>query len=119
MAFRANSIIPERAFAEAKGVAAATKLLAQKFITRFASGAEWKEVYELLQILINRRAKFDELKTTPGIATYAQQQENDNTYDVVAEFTALLANITNVIDAIVSSAPKDVNDFQSNLKLML
>ena len=53
------------------------------------------------------RDKLAEISTTPGIAAYAQEQEDDVTYDVAAEFTAMLAAIDACVNQIVADMPDD------------
>jgi hypothetical protein len=54
-------------------------------------------------------AKAELLKASqvPGIGTYAQQQINDTTVNVTAEFNAMMAQIDNAVAVIMANFPKD------------
>jgi hypothetical protein len=47
----------------------------------------------------------------PGIADYAQAQENDPTLDIAAEFTGMVNAITAARDWIATNFPKSANGF--------
>lgn len=57
--------------------------------------------------------RFNEWAATPGIAVYAQAQENDVNYNVVAEFNAMLSAFISVRDWLIGAFPKDGNGFLS------
>jgi hypothetical protein len=48
---------------------------------------------------------------TPGLAQYARDQENDQAYNVVAEYTAMNNAMVSARDSLISMFPKDGNGF--------
>ena len=50
-------------------------------------------------------AVFDSVSSLPGLAAYAQNEENDGTYDVVAEFTAMRTEAIGTRDWILTNFP--------------
>lgn len=109
MAFKASNVLPAVEYENAKRVAVQLKSQAQYRSTAFASGATSAEILSMVDQLRTLRAKLDAAKAVPGIAAYAQAQENDGTYDVATEFTAMIAAIDAVITEVVTTFPKDVN----------
>jgi hypothetical protein len=108
MTFRALNTLPDKAFTEAKSLAASIRSQAQQAATDFTStGADADRILSLIRRLIGARKRFNELKTTPGLAAHAQEQENDPTYDVAAEFTAMLATLQAAEDALIAAIPRD------------
>jgi hypothetical protein len=55
--------------------------------------------------------ELNELAATPGIGDYAKEQEDDPTYDVVAEFASMLSAIDEVVTNISSTLPVDGSGF--------
>jgi len=109
MAFRASSIVPSDAYAIVKRAAVQLKINLQGFNTTMQAG---NINYEFLQgvYMTLKRAddQFDNLKTTPGLAAYAADQENDQTYDVAAEFNAMQSAINAAINWLNSNIPTSV-----------
>ena len=93
MAFRATSIIPEKALDDAKVLASRIKRAAELRSISIAGGANSDVVLGILDTLRESSVALNVVKAVPGIAQYAKDQESDQTYDIVAEFTALLAVI--------------------------
>lgn len=54
---------------------------------------------------------FNGWAATPGIAQYARDQEANQSYDVIAEYNAMLASFISVRDALIALFPKDGNGF--------
>ena len=109
MAFRASNILPEQGYDRAKKLAVQIKRLAEARSISFASGATSAEVLSVADNLGALKAGLDEAKTIPGIAAYAQGQEDDVTYDVAAEFSAVLVAVDAVIANIVATIPTDAS----------
>jgi len=67
-------------------------------------------LFEILGNLQQARQLMDEAAQTPGIVDYAINEQNDPTYDISAEYTALRANIDIVINWMVNSYPRDTTN---------
>ena len=110
MAFRASNIVPQRAYDRVKQAAVNLKGALEGANTTMAAGAVSLEyLAEVRQRLVDADTQFDSLKVTPGLAAYAQSQEDDNAYDVAAEFTAMQAAITNALAWITTNEPDTVS----------
>lgn len=93
------------AFALAKNVARGVKALAASNATAFTQTVNRDAVLGLSQNLAGYRAVLASCAATPGVAQYARDQYDDQTYDVVAEFAAMQDAIDAVISNIVSTFP--------------
>lgn len=111
MAFRASNQIPAENYQRSKDLANQLKRQAQTRSATFASGAKSAEILAAADHLNAFKTELIAMSQTPGIVAFAKEQEDDPTYDVVAEFTALLATIDAVIAEIVSTLPADTNDW--------
>jgi hypothetical protein len=111
MAFRASNALPAYNYDRAKKLAWQLRRLTSARSAEFASGATSAQVLSVLDNMRALKAELDEVKTTPGIAAYAKAQEDDVAYDVVAEFTAMLAAVDAVIQEIITTMPKDGSGF--------
>ena len=105
MAFRASTQIPDLALARAKSLAGALRTFAVSFSATLAAGANADRVLQGINTLVSHRTQLNLVKDVPGLAAYAQAQENDGTYDIVAEFTALLAIVDTAIDNTIAAIP--------------
>lgn len=105
MALRASNSLPAKAYDDIKAVAVQLERLAQARAASWASGGDAFEVIAALDIAVAFKDRLQSLASTPGLATYAQEQENDPTYDVVAEYNALITAIDNFITEIVNTMP--------------
>ncbi len=61
--------------------------------------------------LADARLILQKVATTPGIAAYAQQQINDGSINIAAEFTAMVSALDAVVSWIVTNFPKDGSGF--------
>lgn len=105
MAFRAANIQPAVAYNQAKVMARKVKNLAATRAAQLAAGGDANQVVQTMEVAIEVRDALASARTTPGIAAYAQEQENDGLYDVAAEFTALQNAIDTVITECVNVLP--------------
>jgi hypothetical protein len=62
-------------------------------------------IRQLLEAFVAAKAQMQAAASVGGIAAYARAQEGDDNYDVAAEFTAMMAACTAVIDWIVANIP--------------
>lgn len=107
MAFLASNLIPQSAYSQAKQTALNLRTLAVEAITLTAGGSNADWLLGLLMRLRGMQTSLTELSATPGIAAYAREQEGDPEYDVVAEFTAMLATLDDTADWLANVMPKD------------
>jgi len=105
MAIRASNITPGQQYQQAKRFLVALKSDANNRATVFASGGTAQDVMTTLDLLLSARTNLDRIRTIPGVAEYAQAQENDPAYDVAAEFNALYDLVVAAITEIVTTFP--------------
>ena len=106
MAFRASNRLPAEGYDQAKGHALGLQTRSQAWRDQLAAGPTGANVVlEIMESLKSYRAVLNEIAAIPGIAAYARAQENDETYDVVAEFQAMLATVQLAIDNVTSTFP--------------
>lgn len=109
MAFRATNIVPQEAYQTVKRAAIQLRVNAQAHVTQLAaSGADYDFLRDIYLTQKRADAQFAALKTTPGLAQYARDQEDDPAYDVAAEFNAMQAAIANVIAWMDANVPTNV-----------
>jgi hypothetical protein len=106
MAFRTAQNAAE-AFTLAKNLARGVKQTAQSNAAAFASTTNRDQVLALAVNLREWRIGLAAARDVPGVGQYARDQYADQTYDVAAEFTAMLAAIDAVITEIHASFPVD------------
>lgn len=111
MAFRATNLIPERGLLRAKNQATRLKAAADSFAITFASGGNADEIFQCLDFLRGTKTQFNQIRSIPGIVVFAAEQENDAAYDIVVEFTIMIAAIDAVIANIVATMPQDGSGF--------
>lgn len=58
-------------------------------------------------LLGQSRASLASLVSTPGLAAYAKGEANSDTYDITAEWSAMVAAIDNALSWITTNFPKD------------
>ena len=107
MAFKASNAIPAERYQRAKNLAWQLRQQAISRSANFASGANAAEILAAADNLKAFREGLLQAAATPGIAVYAQAQEDDPTYDVAAEFSAMISAVESAITNIVTSIPKD------------
>ena len=69
---------------------------------------------QIFQFVDNLRATLQAMGTaaaTPGLAAYAQTQISQPTYDPVADYNALVADLNAIIAWVTTNFPKDVGGF--------
>jgi hypothetical protein len=109
MAFKAGNVIPSDAYQTVKRAAVQLKVnvvAAQAQLA--ASGADYQFLQGIYLTLTRANDQFNTLRTTPGLADYAQAQENDPAYDVAAEFAVMQAAITAATDWMDANIPTSV-----------
>lgn len=118
VAFRASNELPALGLAKAKSLALDLKQYLESRRTQFQSATNADavvDVYFKCAAFLNEIAA---IKAEPGdIVQYARDQENDQNYDVIAEFNGLETAVTTLADTIHTAFPKDGNDYLLEKKL--
>lgn len=112
MAFRTTVLGTEQAFDRLRTQAASSKiyLTSQRAVMVLASvpaSVPVAVIQHLGQVVITMNA----LAATPGLAQYAKDQVNDQTYDVVAEFNTMRDAMVAARDNLIGMFPKDGSNF--------
>ena len=106
MAFKASTSIAAKGYVEAKVLASSLKNLSQNINNQMAVGnVSGNLIIEYFSQLIYNKNRFTGISQIPKIADYAKTQEDDATYDVIAEFNNMLVVINETIDWIVANFP--------------
>lgn len=111
MAFRATQATQAQGLMMAMQQAAWIKQQAQGAVTMLAGNVTANQVFQIVDNLRSPLQIFSQVAAIPGIAAYAQAQFNDPTYDVAAEFTAMVNAVQAVVDWVVANFPKDAGGF--------
>lgn len=111
MAFKASNELPVRGYTRAKQQANSLKSHSDSKAAEFASSQNSNAILGELAYLRGIIVDFNNIKAIVGIAQYAKDQEEDQAYDVVAEFNAMIAATEAVITQITTSFPKDGSGF--------
>lgn len=112
MAFRASNKTPVVVYERLKSTALNLKTYTNNRITAIQSqGLDADELENLYETVLQFKNTLSELSSVNGLAAYASDQEADPTYDVVAEFQTLSANLADVADYIQGAWPKDANGY--------
>ena len=111
MAFRASSAIAPTALGEIKQEMLALKATVEQADSSITTGSNADYLLNLLANLRRRKQVLQGLATTPGLAQYARDTENDQAYDVVAEGQAVLALIESAYTTLAALIPTDGNGY--------
>lgn len=107
MTFRASTQIKADGLSEAKRLAVDLKAFAQDHRMALAAGnVSANLVIQIMQTFRDFIVRLAVIASVPGMAAYAIDQENDVTYDVAAEFTAMRNAAIAVRDRIIAEMPK-------------
>jgi hypothetical protein len=109
MTFRASNVVPQEAYRIVKQAAVNLKTNLQGINSQLASAdADYEFLRNIYRVMERAQTQLSELATTPGLGDYAQAQEGDDTYDVAAEFTTMLASITAARGWMEANVPTNV-----------
>ena len=107
MPFPASQQTLEDALSSVRHAAIKLKAQAQNLRDASAVGATGRTSYTGLQKHITQTiARWDEASTVPGLAQYAKDQYDDQTLDIVAEYTAMKAAAVDLRLWIFNNIPK-------------
>lgn len=108
MALKASNVLAPNALTVGKNTALKLQTIAQNAATNWAvSGANVDEILRVLLEIKRADDSFASVAATPGIVAYAQEYENDGSYDVVAEFNALRTLCQTAFNALIAAVPDD------------
>lgn len=105
MAFKASNPLLAQAYAQIKGTSYQVKRLADNRSTVFNSDTEESVILALVDNLTSMKTTLQANATVPGLSDYAKIQEDDPTYDITAEYVAMLAAINAVLTHITNNIP--------------
>lgn len=111
MAFLASNITPQLGYVEAKNIANFLKNFCLSRSTQFQSDTNADVILVTFHDLRRRRDELVNIGSIPGISQYAKDQEDDPTYDVAAEFNALIVSVEAVMSNIETTFPTDVDGY--------
>jgi hypothetical protein len=111
MAFRATNTLPVIAYSRFREHAVSLRSYCQGYVAELNSDTQSGRILNLLRGLLGYRSQFTALASTPGLAQYARDQENDQGYDVVVEGSALITLVTDAALLIRNNFPVDGNGF--------
>jgi hypothetical protein len=104
MAFRTDGL--GKAYSKAQSEAIRLKSYASQASASLAAATtSGNAVIQIMTTLKSSIEVFDSVSSLPGIAAYAQDDENDPAYDVVAEFTAMRNAAVSARDWIINNFP--------------
>lgn len=111
MTFKASGGTTEQlsdVLAKIRAMARTVKGSAQSIHDHSAAGPlSARAIVEFSENLMQTNAEFDRLKALPGLAAYVKNQYDDQTYDIVSEFTAMQAAILSVAAWVETNIPND------------
>lgn len=106
MAFRASNVIPQKGYDDARLKADALKKYAGDLKALSLAGpVSANQVIDFYLNLIAADTTFAAVAAIPGMVAYARDQEDDPTYDVAAEFTAMRSQVQACRDWIIANFP--------------
>jgi hypothetical protein len=109
MAFRASNVIPQTAYRVMKDAAVQLKANVVAMNSRLATAdAGYEFLRDIYRTLRRAYDQLGALAGTTGIAEYAQAQEADPNYDVVAEFLLMQGAIDAALDWMDTNVPTEV-----------
>ena len=110
MAFKTDGLA--KAYAGAQNESIAVKTFATQHSTALAAGStSGNTVQQVMGRMKGAIELWDTASGLPGMVQYAKDQEDDQAYDVVAEFTAMRAAAVVVRDWVINNFPTSVGGF--------
>lgn len=113
MAFPASTQALVTAYGQIKGRALDVRNQSVSLRTSSAAGPVSAERIVGYSAFLNRaRTELAALASTPGLAAYAQEQENNPGLDIVAEYNAMLAQINATTAWLSANFPEDAGGYK-------
>ena len=106
MTFRASNVLPQEGYDNVRSrmYRLRARCVAQSALMA-VDGYDADRLLALLDDLADGQQLLSETSGIQGIAQYAKDQENDQSYDVVAEFVALTNAVDAAVAGIISAIP--------------
>ena len=120
MAFPTDTTQVMLAFALREIQATAGSLKNRAISLRDNTASSGSTATAVLEYHSNLKSKSDRLSTlaaTPGLVQYAKDQFDDQTFDVTAEFLAMMTEMQNVLDWIRANLPVSADGFVEEKKI--
>ena len=76
-----------------------------------AGGISYEDLHDYMTTLAQRIIDYTELDAQAGIVQFARDQKSNQAYDIGAEFTTMIANITSVRDWLSTNLPLSSGGF--------
>lgn len=106
MAFLASNAVPSQAYNQIKSTAWTLRQQCTSIIARLsAENANYEFIHGIYMTVKRAKDSIDAKKTVPGLADYAQAQEDDPAYNVVTEAQAMLATCQAVLNWMDANVP--------------
>ena len=111
MAFIATQATQAQGLMAAMQQAVWLKQQAQNGVALLTGVASANQIFQLMDNIRAPLTIFNQVAAIPGIAAYAQAQFDDPTYDVAANFTAMVNALNAVVAWVMANFPKDTGGF--------
>ena len=107
MGFKVSQLPLQRGFEQAISVAFQEKQILANWHAQLAGNITGIDAMNMMANLTRVIDSLNGVATLPGIGDYAQTQFGDVTYDVAAEFTAMLNALTAIKNWLVANIPQN------------
>lgn len=112
MALLASNLLPELGLREAKRESLEFKNYCTVERNAMSAGnVNGDRALEVRDMANAFKAKMATYAAIPGIVQYAKDQENDQGYNIVTEYNALITEVDEVIASIETNFPTDASDW--------
>ena len=108
---------PTHAYEALKQEARQVLAVANNAVTEFAAGADIDRILGVHYALRFHRGEMNRLRQIPGVVQHAKDEENDQAYDVVAEYQAMSDAIDAFTTEVETSLPDDADNYVLGWKL--
>lgn len=112
MTFKASNIVPAKGYEIAKARAWKARQSAIQMSALLSANINAQIIVGMVNTLNSHKTELEMVKNIPGILQYAKDQEQDQAYDVAAEFLNLIALIDTAIGTIQTTPTNTlINDW--------
>lgn len=118
MAVQARQYLPAYALEHLDFAAIRIADRAQQSASDIAAGCTVDDLIGILHQLKAARSSILEFRDIPGLRAYAQAQRNDGTYEIITEYSALIALIDDAANTIRTGLPTDPSNYLLAYKLV-
>lgn len=111
MSVLASNQIPADAYAEFKRICVRIDGRCAEWLGLLSENVDADTVWMWYRELNWAWTRLTEIAAVPGIAQYAVEQEGDPTYDIAAEFGAMMTQLGAAKDWLYDAIPRDANGY--------